>query len=247
MVTDFYEKNYSLYFLKQISGIAYCFLFYNIGKDISKFMINSISDFISFLKIEEKNEEIKIEEQESQEIEKTETQIFWSKIFITSSIIVEVLLILFFLLSIILICWILSIKNIYGYILISAPLGCILRYHICLLNKQLKEKTTIIPIYTMYINIFGLFVLTLCHAFEMRTRLDYIFLFSDFFCVNSHDYANIFMNSIEIGFCGALTTVSTFVQEIDGIGSKFIQKYLYYFMTIISSNLIILVVKFIFW
>eukprot|EP01080_Neovahlkampfia_damariscottae_P010753 gene10753-3372_t len=221
VVSDFYQKNYSFYFYKQISGIAYCILFYNIGRDISPYFYSLIN-----------TKENESDEGRNENIEETQNPIEKDNIIAPIlSLSLEFFIFIFLFASIGVIIWLTTVRNIYGYILLSAPFGCILRYQICLYNTKLKEKTTLVPFYTMYANVFGLFVLTLCHAFQHRT---------------THNYALDFIKSVEIGFCGSLTTVSTFIQELDSLNEFIIQKYIYYILTILISNPISFFVTFLF-
>jgi fluoride exporter len=159
-ILDFHSKNYTNYLMKQLSGISICILFFQIGKEISLILLQFCSflkKFSSFLKVKDENTRNRI------------STIAYSLIWILS-ISLEFILILLTFILISFIIWFIVVSNVYGTILFVAPIGCIARYHICLYNKKLKEDLTSIPFYTMYINVFGVFLISIFTILEKYTR-----------------------------------------------------------------------------
>jgi fluoride ion exporter CrcB/FEX len=165
-ILDFHTKNYANYLMKQISGISICILFFQIGKEISKMFLQFSSFLMKFsLFFTLKDENIK-----------NRISNIFSLLTVTFSILLDISMILLTLISISFVIWLITISNVYGIILLSAPFGCIFRYHICLYNKKLKEDLTTIPFYTMNINVVGVFLISICTILEKSTGFLIIFI-----------------------------------------------------------------------
>ncbi|KAF9892521.1 hypothetical protein FE257_001630 [Aspergillus nanangensis] len=92
------------------------------------------------------------------------------------------------------------------FALVFAPLGCIVRYYVSLaLNSRILK----FPLGTFAVNVFGTIVLAMC--FDLQ-RVGWI-------------GANVLIScqvleGVIDGFCGTVTTVSTWVAELNGLGSR---------------------------
>lgn len=87
--------------------------------------------------------------------------------------------------------------------LVFAPLGCLLRFYV---SKHLNARIPAFPLGTFVVNIFGTAVLGM--AFDLQHA-------SSIGATNSTACAVI--SGIMEGFCGCLTTVSTWVAELQGL------------------------------
>lgn len=89
------------------------------------------------------------------------------------------------------------------YALVFTPLGCLVRYYA---SKRLNPRNPSFPLGTFVLNIFGTIVLGVC--FDLQHSLT----------------GNIMtcrvLQGVMEGFCGCLTTVSTWVAELDGLKRK---------------------------
>ena len=86
------------------------------------------------------------------------------------------------------------------FAILMAPFGCVLRYHLSRLNYKSKGKFHWAPTGTFLANMLGTAVSSAMAATQLRGDLGY--------------WGTMMTGSVSLGFCGALSTVSTFVTEI---------------------------------
>ena len=89
--------------------------------------------------------------------------------------------------------------------LVFAPLGCLLRFYA---SKHLNTRVPSFPLGTFAVNIFGTAVLGMCWDLQHARGIGA--------GVGVHVGCSILQGVME-GFCGCLTTVSTWVLELDGL------------------------------
>ncbi|EFC36416.1 predicted protein [Naegleria gruberi] len=110
--------------------------------------------------------------------------------------------------------------------LLVAPLGCLLRYLICKLNITFKAVERFqMPIFTLAVNIIGSLILVILQGTA------YVSGFTS-------GVAVYWIDAFSVGFCGSLTTVSTFIQEVYGLNHTF-KKYLYSLSSIFWTTLVV--------
>jgi len=85
------------------------------------------------------------------------------------------------------------------FALVFAPVGCLLRFH---LSKALNARLPSFPLGTFHANIVGTAVLGMCYDLQHSS-------------VGGTVTGCQVLEGVMEGFCGCLTTVSTFALEID--------------------------------
>jgi fluoride exporter len=98
--------------------------------------------------------------------------------------------------------------------LVLAPLGCLLRFHV---SKSLNSRIPSFPLGTFCVNVFGTAVLGMCYDLQHSEAGGMI-------------TACQVLVGVEEGFCGCLTTVSTWVLEMDTLRAR--HAYIYGLMSV---------------
>jgi CrcB protein len=112
-----------------------------------------------------------------------------------------------------------------------APFGCLARYYI---SFYLNPKLTAFPLGTFTVNLFGTAVLGMSYDLQ-RVPLR----FSGF--VGGSLLGCQVLQGIQDGFCGALTTVSTWIAEIDALKQK-MNKYIYGTASVLGGLALLVVI-----
>jgi fluoride exporter len=98
--------------------------------------------------------------------------------------------------------------------LVLAPLGCLLRFHV---SKSLNSRIPSFPLGTFCVNVFGTAVLGMCYDLQHSG-------------VGGMITACQVLVGVEEGFCGCLTTVSTWVLEMNTLRAR--HAYIYGLMSV---------------
>ena len=108
-----------------------------------------------------------------------------------------------------------------------APFGVLVRWNLSALNGKLSRDLSWIPVGTLIANVTGSVISITMIALELRMAAD------GFWTVGT-------MRAIKVGFCGCLTTVSSFVSEVNALMKKpdQYQAYLYIVMSLLTSALV---------
>lgn len=117
------------------------------------------------------------------------------------------------------------------FAIIFAPLGCVLRFY---LSLKLNSRIAKFPLGTFAANVFGTVILGMCYDLQ-------------------HAGAGVagivgcqVLQGVEDGFCGCLTTVSTWVAELKGL--KTYHAYSYGFTSVaVSLSCLIIVIGSLYW
>ena len=113
--------------------------------------------------------------------------------------------------------------------LVFAPLGCLARFYVSLL---LNARVPAFPLGTFAVNMFGVVVEGLCYDLQHVSGLGAVVPAALTGCQ--------VLQGVMDGFCGSLTTVSTWVVELNGLARR---KYAYFYgITSVSVALGLLVV-----
>ncbi|ODV81575.1 uncharacterized protein CANTADRAFT_19204 [Suhomyces tanzawaensis NRRL Y-17324] len=120
--------------------------------------------------------------------------------------------------------------RLWTFSVLFSPFAVILRWY---LSKVLNPKVPSFPLGTYTVNIFGTVILAILTLLTRGVLAD-----------RAHSYSNILschvLRGLEDGFCGTLTTVSTFVVELCAL--KVFHSYRYGFVSIVLSFLLALLI-----
>jgi fluoride ion exporter CrcB/FEX len=111
---------------------------------------------------------------------------------------------------------------------LMAPFGATLRYVCSLLNTKYAPK---IPLFTFFANLVGTIIVGFFRITDQR-----------YSAINTKEGLNVFFLGVTNGFCGCLTTVSSFVEEVHTKLKDVRWKYLYILMTFVFPCLALLVI-----
>lgn len=111
------------------------------------------------------------------------------------------------------------------YALVFAPLGCLLRFYV---SKHLNPRVRPFPLGTFTVNIFGTMILGICFDLQHSTPT-----------AGRMMSCQILQGMME-GFCGCLTTVSTWVSELKELKRK--HGYVYGFASVLVGLSMLIVV-----
>lgn len=106
-----------------------------------------------------------------------------------------------------------------------APFGALLRWNLSALNGKLFGDLNWIPTGTLIANVTGSVISVVMVALELNMAAD------GFWTVGT-------LRAIKVGFCGCLTTVSSFVSEVNSLMKRkpnHYQAYLYILMSLLTS------------
>jgi fluoride ion exporter CrcB/FEX len=106
-----------------------------------------------------------------------------------------------------------------------APFGALLRWNLSVFNGKLSGDLSWIPAGTLIANVSGSVISIVMIALELNMAAD------GFWTVGT-------LRAIKVGFCGCLTTVSSFVSEVNTLMRKkpnHYQAYLYILMSLLTS------------
>lgn len=115
--------------------------------------------------------------------------------------------------------------------LLFAPIGCYLRWFLSRLNYKFKGKLSWTPAGTFIANMIGTAFSSAMSATQLRGNLDY--------------WGTLVTGAVSLGFCGATSTVSTFVTEIVKFAAVFpddAHTYSYTLTTILSGVAVVFAV-----
>lgn len=119
------------------------------------------------------------------------------------------------------------------FAIIFAPLGCLLRFYLSLF---LNAKLPSFPLGTFAANILGTGILGMCYDLQHVSSIGASMLVS---CQ--------VLQGVMDGFCGSLTTISTWVAELNGLGKR---KYAYFYGTVsvgVGLGLLIVIMGSLLW
>jgi fluoride ion exporter CrcB/FEX len=111
---------------------------------------------------------------------------------------------------------------------LMAPFGATLRYGCSLLNTKYAPK---IPLFTFFVNLVGTIIVGFFRITDQR-----------YSAINTREGLNVFFLGVTGGFCGCLTTVSSFIEEVHTKLKDVRWKYLYILMTLVFPCLALLVI-----
>lgn len=101
------------------------------------------------------------------------------------------------------------------FAIVFAPLGCLLRFYVSL---YLNARVPAFPLGTFAVNIFGTIILGMCFDLQHAAGIG---AFSSPLSISKSVHTSCqVLQGIMDGFCGATTTVSTWVAELNGLGHR---------------------------
>ena len=107
---------------------------------------------------------------------------------------------------------------------VFGPLGCLLRYHV---SRKFNARIPSFPLGTFVVNVFGTLVLGMCYDLQHLSQITAL----------GGGHASVvgcqLLEGVIQGFCGALTTVSTWVGELNGLRRR--HAYVYGVVSIVVS------------
>jgi len=103
---------------------------------------------------------------------------------------------------------------------VFSPFGASLRYFLSSYNKKIPY----FPLGTFVVNILGTIILSICFVLEAAYSL-----------YTSQSILIHLIEGVATGFCGCLTTVSTFINELHSLGRS--QAYIYAILSISAAQL----------
>jgi CrcB protein len=98
------------------------------------------------------------------------------------------------------------------FAIVFAPLGCLLRFYVSL---YLNARIPAFPLGTFTVNIFGTAILGMCYDLQHVAGIGAASLASKSVLTSCQ-----VLQGVMDGFCGSLTTVSTWVAELNGMGRR---------------------------
>lgn len=101
------------------------------------------------------------------------------------------------------------------FVILSTPFGGLTRYYLSKKNKNWPR----FPLFTFIVNLFG------CIFFEILMGITNRYYFSSF--------SLELIQGVEVGFCGSLTTVSTFANELMNSKVPLKWRYFYAFLSVV--------------
>jgi fluoride exporter len=111
------------------------------------------------------------------------------------------------------------------------PFGCLLRWKLSFYNYKLKGRWVWLPAGTLAANLLGTAVIFAVEATLVKTNAGY--------------WGDLVMKAVQMGFCGALSTVSTLVMELVKLSDVFPdsgQAYVYSTLTFVGGSVLAFVV-----
>lgn len=224
------KGNLGAYLMKEAVGLLFCIPSFHFGRDVFSFTkhtfkhltiksLTNITMIAESIPEESRNHIIvKIHENPSFVVSKKVNESYF--LFMLSHLIELVFILIFIGLIIcnIIFCILNTEIQKYSIYLTLAPIGSIIRFFTLKLNSKLKLS---IPLFTIVVNVVGSIILSIAFHY-----LD----------------VSVWFGAIANGFCGCLTTVSSFIQDLHVINTKPL-KYLYYSLTIAISNTFLIIIN----
>jgi len=122
--------------------------------------------------------------------------------------------------------------------LLFGPPGTLIRFYL----SQFNTYTPRFPVFTFFVNITGTALYGgMLILYHRLTHLDSVV----YFHIASDSIGYVLIPAITLGFCGSLTTVSTFVHEIYLLKPKY--AYLYAIASVAVAQLSLLIINFPYW